>query len=380
VADTPRLHGERALRAHLARLAARGLAPEPLASGIADAIQRVIPGDGYRFFALDPTTLLVTRLLAASDDDGWARLEWLRDIYLLSEPLSYIEHDRLARWNLPVVAVQPCQEACWGYRPELLAQVSPREHRASYEMLRSPAGGALVAQFATQGRWVAALQLYRRDRRATFTPDDVLLLGRVQAQIGAALGAALLREQAWGAGDSHAGPDAAGVLLLSPDLRVTLCTPAGEAWLARLHDADRAGHEPLPTALWAAVAGVRAGRGAVQVVRAQSPDGPLRVEASPAAPDGTLALVVTPERAPVPPQWPVGWDLTAQERRVVALLLQGLGNREIAAALFVSEHTVEWHLRHAYDKLGVRSRGQLLARFFRETWGAAFGDLADTGQ
>jgi DNA-binding CsgD family transcriptional regulator len=52
-------------------------------------------------------------------------------------------------------------------------------------------------------------------------------------------------------------------------------------------------------------------------------------------------------------------SLTPSERRAVELAAQGLSNKEIAATLVVSVHTVEVHLSHAYRKLGVRSRGQL---------------------
>jgi DNA-binding CsgD family transcriptional regulator len=52
-------------------------------------------------------------------------------------------------------------------------------------------------------------------------------------------------------------------------------------------------------------------------------------------------------------------ELTPTEQRVVALATEGRSNKEIASALFVSVHTVEVHLSHAYEKLGVRSRGQL---------------------
>jgi DNA-binding CsgD family transcriptional regulator len=51
--------------------------------------------------------------------------------------------------------------------------------------------------------------------------------------------------------------------------------------------------------------------------------------------------------------------LTAAERRVVALVAEGRTNREVAAALFLGERTVETHLSHAYAKLGVRSRAEL---------------------
>jgi DNA-binding CsgD family transcriptional regulator len=54
--------------------------------------------------------------------------------------------------------------------------------------------------------------------------------------------------------------------------------------------------------------------------------------------------------------------LTAAERRVAALVAEGRTNREVAAALFVSERTVASHLSHVYAKLGVRSRTELARR------------------
>jgi DNA-binding CsgD family transcriptional regulator len=55
-----------------------------------------------------------------------------------------------------------------------------------------------------------------------------------------------------------------------------------------------------------------------------------------------------------------GWDsLTDTEWRVANLVAQGLSNREVAGKLFLSPHTVAFHLRHVFWKLGVTSRVQL---------------------
>jgi ATP/maltotriose-dependent transcriptional regulator MalT len=51
--------------------------------------------------------------------------------------------------------------------------------------------------------------------------------------------------------------------------------------------------------------------------------------------------------------------LTASERRVAQLAADGMSNKEIAQALFVTTKTVEVHLSHAYRKLGISSRAQL---------------------
>jgi DNA-binding CsgD family transcriptional regulator len=55
-------------------------------------------------------------------------------------------------------------------------------------------------------------------------------------------------------------------------------------------------------------------------------------------------------------------ELTPAEGRVVELAADGLANKEIARSLVVSVRTVEVHLKHAYAKLGVRSRTQLARR------------------
>ena len=64
---------------------------------------------------------------------------------------------------------------------------------------------------------------------------------------------------------------------------------------------------------------------------------------------------------------PVGDGLTPTETKVAELVAQGLSNKEVASALYVTVRTVETHLSKAYAKLGVRSRSELARRLARDT-------------
>ncbi len=348
-------------RRRISDLAVAGLPTKRLSIQIADTLRDAIGWDGYRLFGLDGRTMLINGLLGASDNDREARLEWLREVYL-AMPTPYAELPELARSGLRGVAFQERQHECWGYAPAQLASVAPEDHYRHYHEGQSPVGGTILAIFRDRDRSVAAMQAYRRDPGRQFRATDVAFVRQMSPVIGGALAVAAAKEQALMA-ESTDDVTASGILLVGKGGDVQFATPAGERWLDVLGDVG----DGLPIPVWATMAALwRNGPERAAAVTAPSAEGQVRIEASPSGQPGVTAIVISAEAPPSIPEVPTSWGLTPQERAVVSHLATGKGNAGIATAMFIGQHTVEWHLRRMYDKLGVRTRQELISALFRQ--------------
>ncbi|MGB2963951.1 MAG: response regulator transcription factor [Anaerolineales bacterium] len=78
------------------------------------------------------------------------------------------------------------------------------------------------------------------------------------------------------------------------------------------------------------------------------------------SPDATQALVQSSNQPPVP-----GLDLTEREREVLALMVEGLNNTQIAEKLTVSPSTIKSHVSSILSKLGVTTRTEAVTLAFR---------------
>ncbi|MFD4505047.1 LuxR C-terminal-related transcriptional regulator [Streptomyces sp. NPDC058457] len=85
--------------------------------------------------------------------------------------------------------------------------------------------------------------------------------------------------------------------------------------------------------------------------------------ASPVAADWVRARSVRGTRVTAGPEPDLARRLTRRERQVVELLTTGLGVREIAGAMFLTEKTVRNYLSRVYPKLGVQCRSDAILRW-----------------
>lgn len=83
------------------------------------------------------------------------------------------------------------------------------------------------------------------------------------------------------------------------------------------------------------------------------------------------ALTIEPAKsAQLAPIIVTAHRLTVREQEITRAVARGLSNSEIAAQLFLSPHTVRDHLKAVFAKVGVASRGELVATLFADHYGS----------
>lgn len=353
------------------RACARSSTTEELFEAVSHHLSKAVPFDGSMWFGVDPATLLaVAPARFESMDEGYCQVFWHGEFH---DQDAILFRD-LSRSPAPAASLR----SATADRPLR----SPR-----YREFVQPQGydDELRVTFRAGGSSWAVAGLYREHGRRPFDQEDVALVGAVSGAVGAAVRARMA------AGPSApALTTAPGLLLFDSDGVLVSANPEATRWLHELYgpgmggDAtwvDRLGDHsasdltatavtiiPLLERARAVAVGHETGHARLRVrdragrwlvLHASCLDG--------GAADGTVAVVVEPAKsAEVAPIVIEAYGLSRRERDVVRAIARGSSTPEIAAELFLSAHTVRDYVKSVFEKVGVASRGELVAKLFAE--------------
>lgn len=339
----------------LEALARAGLGWREFVRGSIDLLGTAIPNDAACLGPLDPSTGLLTGSVKRNIGDE-LDAEFLEHEYVTDDVNLF---RTLARRPHPVGILADDTGGDPGRSSRHREMFVP--HWSLDHELRASA--------LSQGRPWAAIALYRNGESSGFSPAEADFLARMTATIALGVRAGLVADVAdrAAAADRPEGP---AVLVVDAGNAVSRISPAAERRVAEL---GGTGWDTLPTPVAAVVSAARAlaegRRDIVPRLRVRTRAGQwLVVHAAPlAGRPGAAAhqVVVTIEEArpaEVVPLVVAAFGLTDRERDVVAGVLHGDSTQQIGRALHLSPYTVQDHLKAVFDKAGVGSRRELVAR------------------
>jgi DNA-binding CsgD family transcriptional regulator len=227
---------------------------------------------------------------------------------------------------------------------------------------------AIVAMRTRDGAAWGAIAIYREPGRPLFSSEELGFLAAASPFIGEGLKRALLIGEA----REPQGPGAPGLLVLSADLELESATPGTDAWLEDLPGGSYGGRLPAAVAAIAASAlrssEGRDAPGEVALARVLSRSGTwlvLHGATLAGAAEPRVAVIIEPAHpGRIVPLLMAAYGLTEREQEVARLVLQGESTNGIARRLVVTPSTVQEHLKHIFDKTGVRSRRDLVGKVF----------------
>jgi DNA-binding CsgD family transcriptional regulator len=358
------------------RACASAATADDLFEAVSAEVRRVVPHDAYYWFGVDPATLLATAPGRVEGlDAGYCDTLWHNEFH---EQDALLFSD-LARQPVPAAGLRLSTEDRPGrsarYREFIVPQLYEDELRA---VLRS-----------CDASW-GIVGLYRESCHDPFDADEVAYMGAISATVASALRVHIARLDPWLA--PTASP---GLMLFDGHANLISANREATEWLddmsaqpAGVPATDWAsalapGGEDLrvPPPIYPLIARARA----VADGRERSP-ARLRVRdrrgrwlvlhasclAGASDPrERSVAVVIEPAgTAEVAPMLLEALALSPREREVVGAICRGLSTAEMAAELYLSPHTVRDYVKAVFEKVGVSSRGELVARLYAEHYNA----------
>jgi DNA-binding CsgD family transcriptional regulator len=329
---------------------------------VIERLRRVVPVEAYCASTLDPASGLITHALA--EEMGGAD-----EAAIFFERLYFEHHQSVRRMADTQQSVALLSETTAG----------DLERSTRYLEYLRPLGLAyeMSGVFTSGGYLWGSMDLIRESGSPDFKPRQANLLRRIAPHLGNGLKMAALRMQAPA---EEGGTDVPGVLTLDYRGSVIQHTPAAERWLRDLEDLGPGWREwdGLPRALRTVVLSLRRALSperardeeSVPTLRARARSGRWLTlygsitEATPERRAETVIIIEPTKPEELLPFSMSAYGLSPREEELVKLVVRGLSTTRISRTLFISEHTVNNHLRSVFEKVGVRSRGELVKRLF----------------
>jgi DNA-binding CsgD family transcriptional regulator len=362
------------VRTQIDGLAAAGLDWPTFGAAAIETLRTALPFSAACLATVDPATELVTATVKWGDVDDDHDLEW-----------SYYEYEVDDVFDFRRVCRKPGAVAALGAETE--GDLARSRRWAEMFQPLWDYSDELRAGLSADGATWGGIALFHQGGR-TFTPAEQEFMSSVAAGLARGLRAGLI---AGAVGLQDVGGDAPAVLVVGADDEVVQANPGAEARIADLGGGPL-GDSPLPQVVCALIGAARRRASdptaAVPRARLRSRSGRWVVaHASPLVrrDGGGTDVVVTLEDARPPEVIPLvvaSYGLTDREREVVGLVLAGVDTADVARRLHLSAYTVQDHLKKIFNKVGVRSRRELIARVYSDHYAPRLvegGALAPSG-
>ncbi|MFT4110994.1 LuxR C-terminal-related transcriptional regulator [Propionicimonas sp.] len=319
------------------------------------SLGRALPFDGACVCPLDPSTGLPTSTFKLGNlhgvdthDHEWGLVE-----YGASEPTA------LLQLRATGVLAAGIRARTVSVEPSIRIEEFMRPYFGFVDELR-----AICRD--DRGQVWAGIALFRDGADARFDADEVDYLGSLSGSFALGLRSGLLA----GLGDSRCSPAGPIVLIVDATDEIVRMSSGASERLAGLIDGTAGTAGVIGSVIGAARRYARGETAVPARSRIRAADGRWLVLHATmlSAKDGSCGeVVVTIEEARPPEIVPLvvaAFGLTPRERDITQLVLQGVDTKEIAAQLYLSAYTVQDHLKSVFDKAGVRSRRELIARVY----------------
>ncbi|MCL2394742.1 MAG: LuxR C-terminal-related transcriptional regulator [Acidimicrobiaceae bacterium] len=339
-------------RADLARLGGARLDNDGFRWEAAAILERTIGFDGWCWLLADPATRLPTRDLGENPIAGQS----IRTFSLRHPGASAIPSSRSGR---PVAVTSVETGGDLAKDPAWRETLGP-----------AGVGDYLSASLVADGTSWAQLHLHRDSAAGFFDEDEAGFVAEMAPMLAARLRDGLRTRPPDGGTIPRDDPAEPGTIIVDEELSVVAATPAAWDWIDRLGLVKPNEAEPLPGFFYSVAA-------RVALSRAEGAEPPPAAQARLQAADGRWTVVraapltgaaggyaITLEAARSEDLAPLlmrAWSLTAREREVARLVIDGLSTQDIAQALFISAHTVHDHVKAIFAKTGVTRRQDLVA-------------------